>query len=139
MKRLIHAVVRDVLAREQRKITRRDLEELERMLDAVFHRVGIDIEFTRHFLERVNHVRNKEQITLRELQEMFMATFRQHSRKLRQYGDRYTAVLVDLNSQINIPFVLEWNSSTEMLELRNKTVMRTPHFRAPNQKLIVRS
>ena len=40
------------------------LNKLEKYLDALFARLGIDVEFTRHFLDRVNDERNIKQITV---------------------------------------------------------------------------
>ena len=35
-------------------ITKSDLDAIEKYADKIFAKVGIDIEFTRHFLDRVN-------------------------------------------------------------------------------------
>ena len=47
----------------EKEVTKSDLDQLERYADRLFGAVGIDVEFTRHFLDRVNDVRNKMQIT----------------------------------------------------------------------------
>ena len=47
----------------QKEITKSDLDQLEKYADRLFGAVGIDVEFTRHFLDRVNDERNKKQIT----------------------------------------------------------------------------
>ena len=44
----------------ERLITRSDLNQIERYADRLFAKVGIDVEFTRHFLDRVNDERNKD-------------------------------------------------------------------------------
>ena len=44
-------------------ITRSDLNQIEKYADRLFAAVGIDVEFTRHFMDRVNDTRNKAQIT----------------------------------------------------------------------------
>ena len=41
-------------------ISRSDLDQIERYADKLFAAVGIDVEFTRHFLDRVNDERNKK-------------------------------------------------------------------------------
>ena len=38
------------------EITKNDLNQIEKYADKLFAAVGIDIEFTRHFLDRVNAV-----------------------------------------------------------------------------------
>jgi len=51
--------------REQ--VSKSDLDGVEKFADRLFAKVGIDVEFTRHFLDRVNDERNKKQITTAEL------------------------------------------------------------------------
>lgn len=41
-------------------ITQADLDAVEKYADRVFAKVGIDVEFTRHFLDRANDARNKK-------------------------------------------------------------------------------
>jgi hypothetical protein len=43
----------------------------------------------------------------------------------------------DLATDINVPFALNWNKATGMLELVAKTVMRKKNFRTPNQEFPV--
>ena len=43
-------------------VSRSDLDQIERYADKLFAAVGIDVEFTRHFLDRVNDERNKKPI-----------------------------------------------------------------------------
>jgi hypothetical protein len=52
-------------------ITKADLDQIEKYADKLFAKVGIDVEFTRHFLDRVNDERNKKQITSAELTRLF--------------------------------------------------------------------
>ena len=44
------------------EITKNDLNQIEKYADKLFADVGIDVEFTRHFLDRVNDERNKKPI-----------------------------------------------------------------------------
>ena len=50
-----------------RKITQSDVDTLEKFADKLFAKVGIDVEFTHHFLQRVNDERNVKPITVSEL------------------------------------------------------------------------
>ena len=52
-------------------VTQGDLQKLEDYADRLFSRVGIDVAFTRHFLDRVNDERNQKQITVGELIRIF--------------------------------------------------------------------
>jgi hypothetical protein len=60
-----------ILFEVEQPITPAQLNALEKALDALFKSLGIDVEFTRHFIDRVNDERNQEQITMPELVNMF--------------------------------------------------------------------
>ena len=47
------------------------------------------------------------------------------------------AVIKDMQSDINLPFVLQWDSVNNELDLIAKTVMRKKNFTTPDQELIV--
>ena len=66
MKSLIKTLLRESLINEG-VISQSQLNSLEKELDSLFATVGIDIEFTRHFFERVNDARNGRDITVDEL------------------------------------------------------------------------
>ena len=70
----------------QKEITKTDLDQLERYADKLFAAVGIDVEFTRHFLDRVNDERNKKQITTAELTRLFKQSFKKYGKKIAQLG-----------------------------------------------------
>ena len=52
-------------------ITQKQLNAIESYADRLFRAVDIDVEFTRHFIDRVNDSRNKKQITQSELIRLF--------------------------------------------------------------------
>lgn len=118
-------------------VTQRDLDALERILDGLFARAGMDIEFTRHFLDRVNDRRNKRQITIDELSAIFHEVFQRHANKIKGRGADWEAVIADLTSNINIPFVLNYDRRNRSLELVAKTVMRKRGFKTRNKRLTV--
>ena len=103
-------------------VTQPQLDALEKVLDRVFSQLGIDVEFTRHFLDRVNDERNIKQITLSELGQLFKKEFMKWGKPIARLGPDAEAVMKDLSSDINIPFALNWNKGSGMLELVAKTV-----------------
>jgi len=119
-------------------ITRQDLMNLEKMLDSLFNKLGIDIEFTKHFLDRVNDIRNVTQIRLSELSDLFRKEFLRFGDTLADMKDGVEAVLTDITTNINVPFVMKWNSSTKEMELIAKTVMRKKNFMTSGKRLAVR-
>ena len=109
------------------------LKRLESLIDKVFARVGIDVEFTRHFIDRLNDERNKKPITLNELGNLFAKEYKKWGKPIAQMGPDAEAVMKDISTNINIPFVLDWNKRTSMLELKAKTIMRKKDFKTPDK------
>lgn len=125
-------------ASDNQPVSQRDLDELERYLDKVWKDVGIDIDFTRHFLDRVNDSRNGRQITTCELQDLFKKSYEKYADMIAKHkGGNWEAVLNSMKTQINVPFALEWNRRDRVLELIAKTVMRKKNFMTPDKKLTV--
>jgi hypothetical protein len=110
------------------EITRKDLDALESYADKLFKSVGIDVNFTRHFLDRANDPRNNKQITLEELIRLFREEYVKYGKKIAQMGPDSEAVMKDMRTDINVPFVLNWNRNSKELELSAKTVMRKKNF-----------
>ena len=130
-------MVRESLMREEIKITQQMLNDIEKYADRLFAKLGIDVEFTRHFLDRVNDERNKKQITQAELIRLFKQTHKQYGRKIAQLGPDAQAVINDMMTDINMPFVLNWDDRNQELDLVAKTVMRKKNFATSNTKLQV--
>jgi hypothetical protein len=116
-----------------RPITWTEIAQLRDFLDQLWEKLGIDVSFTNHFMERVNDPRNKKQITLAELSKLFLQTYKQHGKnislKVKPESDgEFEAVLTDLSTKINLPFALEWNRKQRELKMVAKTVMRKDNF-----------
>ena len=119
-------------------ITKKQLDTIERFADKLWAKVGLDIEFTRHFLDRVNDARNKKQITGGEIQRLFKQSFRRHGKKISALGKGAEAVIKDMETDINMPFVLQLDKNGEV-DLIAKTVMRKKDFKTSNKKFTVES
>ena len=126
--------IADLNADAKKQVKKSDLDQIERYADRVFAAVGIDVEFTRHFLDRVNDARNVKQITPSELTRLFKQSFKKYGKKISKLGDDAQAVINDMKTNINMPFVLNKTRGGE-LELVAKTVMRKKNFSTSNQKL----
>lgn len=113
------------------------LKKLEMYLDKLFATLRIDIEFTRHFLDRVNDERNVRQITIQELAKLFRDAYSKYGKKIAQMGPDAQAVIKDMATDINVPFVLNWDPRRQELDLVAKTVMRKKNFQTPNPELVV--
>ena len=120
-------------AQKEREVRKSDLDQLERYADRLFASLGIDVEFTKHFLDRVNDERNVKQITPSELTRLFKQTYKKHGKTIAKLGPDAEAVVNDMKTDINMPFVL--NLKGGELELVAKTVMRKKDFKTSNRKL----
>jgi cytidylate kinase len=118
-------------------ITTVDLDQLETFADKLFAKVGIDVEFTRHFLDRVNDERNRKPITMAELTRLFKQEFKRWAKPIAQMGPGQEAVMKDLQTDINLPFALQYDKDNNELDLIAKTVMRKKDFRTPDREFPV--
>ena len=122
---------------DDRPVSKSELNRLETFLDKLWGQIGMDIEFSRHFLDRLNDARNKTQITIRELAKIFVEAFKKHGGELSR-ADNIEAVLTDISTKVNIPFVIKWNRRSRELELVSKTVMRKDKFGTSNKRYTVK-
>ena len=119
-------------------LSKKDLDEVERAADKLFAKVGIDVVFSSHFIKRVNDIRNKNRpISGAELVRIFKLTYKKHGKKISKLGDDAQRVLHDINSHVNIPFVLKWDEKNQEFDMISKTVMRKTNFKTSNPKLDV--
>jgi len=116
-------------------ITDQDLQQLETYADRLFASLGIDVEFSKHFKDRVNDPRNTKPITMAELTRLFKQIYKQHGKPIAQLGPDAEAVMKDMRTDVNIPFALQWDGKE--LDLVAKTIMRKPNFSTPNQEFAV--
>ncbi len=136
MKLLIKNLLREGLLKEDH-VTQGELKKLEMELDNLFQSVGIDVEFTRHFIDRVNDERNGKDITIDELRNIFKAVYIQYKTQLTKYKNGFEAVFRNNPTDINIPFAIAWDDNNKELDLVNKTIMRKKKFSTSNPMLYV--
>jgi len=125
--------IADLNAQSEKQVKKSDLDQIEKYADRIFASLGIDVEFTRHFLDRVNDSRNVKQITPAELTRLFKQSYKRHGKTISKLGPDAEAVINDMKTDINMPFVL--NLKGGELELVAKTVMRKKNFKTPDKKL----
>lgn len=129
---------RKFLLAESKEITQDDLKRLERYFTQVFKSLGLEVDFSRHFLDRVNDARNSKPITLPELINLFNKEYAIYGTKIARISIEQEAVMRDASTEINVPFVIKWNPRTKMLILRSKTIMRKKVFHSPDPVFVVR-
>lgn len=115
------------------QLTVKDFDTVEKYADKLYKSLGVDVEFTRHFLDRVNDARNIKQITIAELIRLFKQSYKKYGKEIPKLGNDAQAVLNDIKTDINMPFVLKWDG--KKFELIAKTIMRKKDFKTSNKKL----
>lgn len=114
---------------EGEEITQKQLNDLEKFADRLLNKFDVDIEFTRHFADRLNDPRNKPAITVAELQRLFKKMAANKGKRIKKYGNE-EAVLKDIQSDLNLPVVVNWKNGE--FEVVNKTIMRKKGFKTSN-------
>jgi len=116
-------------------VTQSEIDDVERIADEWFEEYGIDVKFTRHFLERMNDTRNGKPISAEELEDIFTKTAEKYGEKLANLPDDFQAVLHSLRTDINLPFALNYDEKNDEIDLVAKTIMRKRNFQTSNPKL----
>ncbi len=111
----------------EEEVTQKQLNDLEKFADRLLDKFGIDVEFTRHFADRMNDDRNKPAITIAELQRVFKKIAKNKAKNIRQNPD-IEAVLKDIQADLNLPIVINYDSEKDEYEVVNKTIMRKKNF-----------
>lgn len=114
-----------------------DLKLLDNYVDRLFAKYDIDVSFSRHFKDRVNDKRNVEPITFTELQNIFKDAFKKHGEYISKLTDDDSRLIKSMSTDINIPFVINFNMDTMEYELVLKTVMRKRNFKSNDPVLKV--
>ena len=112
-----------------------ELNQVEKIADELWANYDIDVEFTRHFLDRVNDPRNDKPITPEELVALFKKEYQAYGRDIAELDANAEAVMKDLFTKINLPFAIHDRGRERNLVA--KTVMRTPNFKTPNPEFKV--
>ena len=118
-------------------VTAVDIQQLEQFADRIFANVGIDVEFTKHFKDRVNSERNAKPIVPAELTRLFKQERKRYGKPIAQMGPDSEAVMRDLQTDINVPFALVLDKDNNELDLIAKTIMRKKDFDTPNRVFAV--
>jgi hypothetical protein len=113
--------------------TSQQLSDLEKFADKLLAKWNIDIEFTKHFGERMGDSRNDPCIKLAELQQLMKKIDKDKGKKIKAHAEG-EAVLVDLQKDLNLPFVIDIDDQGEFT-LTLKTIMRKKDFKTPDDKI----
>lgn len=118
----------------EQEITQEQFDKLEEYLDHIFKSLGIDVKFTRHFMDRVNDARNGKQITVSELANLFSLEYTKWGKDFRNLKPETESVMRQKARELNLPFVVGVDRYKKRgLQLRPITVMRKKDFKTHNK------
>lgn len=119
----------------QENITKIQLNALEKKLDELFAKVGADIEFSKHFLERLNDSRNGDPITLKELATMLSQFYARYKNAVPKFEEDFQGLIKDMTSDINLPFSVDRHG--DEVVIISKTIMRKKSFKSSSKEFRV--
>lgn len=113
-------------------VSQRQIDDLEKFGDRLLKKFDIDIEFTRHFADRMNDKRNDPEIKIAEIQRLFKKIAKNKGKDIKKHGDA-EAVLKDMQSDLNLPIVVNYKNGE--FEVVNKTIMRKKGFKTTSPEI----
>ncbi|MFA6198904.1 MAG: hypothetical protein WC679_00690 [Bacteroidales bacterium] len=120
-------------------ISKIQLQVIEKSLDKLFAKLNLDVEFTKHFFDRLNDERNGKQITPSELVQIYTSLYDKHGIKLSKTDNNkeIEELMKSISTDINVPLNIEFNKKSGKIELVAKTIMRKKGFKSPDKVLVV--
>ena len=112
------------------EVTAKQISDLEKFGDRLLDKFGVDIEFSKHFADRMNDDRNKPEIKVAEIQALFKKIARKKAINIRKHKDS-EVVLKDIQKDLNLPVAIKTGKDGE-LDVVHKTIMRKKNFKTPN-------
>jgi len=106
---------------------------VEDYADRLFKELGLDVEFSKHFRDRLNDPRNAKPISAAELIGLFKRAYQKSGKKIAEMPPNAEAVLQDMRTDINMPFIIEFDRRNGELDLVLKTIMRKKNFTSTNE------
>lgn len=113
-------------------VSQSELNDIEKFADRLLNKFDVDIEFTKHFADRMNDKRNKPAITGDELKSLFQKMADNKGKRIKKHANS-EAILKDIQSDLNLPVVVNWKNGE--FEVVNKTIMRKKAFKSPDPQI----
>ena len=113
--------------------SQQEINDLEKFADRLLKKWDIDIEFTKHFRDRMGDGRNHPCIKVGEMQDLFKKIEKRQGDKIKDYG-KGQVVIIDMQKDLNLPVVINIKKNGEF-EVIAKTVMRKKDYMTRNKRL----
>ena len=108
------------------------IRAFEKFVDRMFEKYGIDFKFTKHFGDRMGDDRNDPCIKMQDLADFIKKIYKRQGKSLKGMAGA-EAVIKDMQSDLNIPVAVEYDSKNDEFDVVMKTIMRKKNFRTPNK------
>ena len=118
----------------QEEVTQAQLNDLEKFADRLLKKFDVDVEFTKHFADRMNDSRNKPLITVSELKLLFMKIANAQAKNIKAAAGS-EVVIKDMQSDLNLPVVIKFDRRQGEFDVVNKTIMRKKNFKTPDKTI----
>ena len=122
----------DAVEKLEEDVSQRQIDDLEKFGDRLLKKFDIDVEFTRHFADRMNDKRNDPEIKVAEIQRLFKKIAKNKGKDIKKHGDA-EAVIKDMQSDLNLPVVVNFKDGE--FEVVNKTIMRKKGFKTTSPEI----
>jgi hypothetical protein len=110
-------------------VTAAQLKDVEKFADRILDKFGVDVQFTRHFEQRMNHTRNNPGITVSELQQLFKKIAKKKAVDIKKNPDT-DAIIKDMQKDLNMPIAIEYDKQKDEFKIITKTIMRKKNFKS---------
>lgn len=107
------------------ELTNSEINSLEAYLDKIFAELEVDVEFTRHFKERLQG--REETVKIRDIKDTFNKMLKKYQERIVK-SPKAKSVLQDLSNNLNIPFVVD-KLKDGTYELNTLTIMKKKGFK----------
>ena len=123
-------VAKEITTEMYEEVTAKQISDLEKFGDRLLDKFGVDIQFSKHFADRMNDDRNNPEIKVTEIQALFKKIARKKAVNIKKYKDS-EVVLKDIQKDLNLPVAIKTGKDGE-LDVVHKTIMRKKNFKTPN-------
>lgn len=103
----------------EKRMSRGDINKLEDKLDELFSTIGVDIEFTTHFKNRIR----LRKIDGNEIADTFTKLYRKYKNKIN--NDNFKAIVVDISNYLNIPISVQDNPNSDEKDMFLITIFKS--------------
>lgn len=100
------------------RLNYKQIKDIEKQLDKLFHLIDIDISFSGHFKERII----KRDLKENEIIETFQNLYSKYKTKIKK--NEYKALIYNVINYLNIPIKVEYNKNKDIFVLTSKSIFK---------------